>query len=248
MGIKIVTLNIEGHHHLERFLPFLQTESPDVICLQEVFASDLDRISDILQMESTFAPMMCVETENKYRISPLGEWGVALLTRLPHTKPEINYYRQDGERLPVFAENPNDPWRALISATVEKEGLQVTVATTHFTWSAEGKTTDEQRRDFTSLQQLTKQFERLALCGDFNAPRGGELRSLFRQEFIDTIPDDVSSTLDPLLHYAGPLNVVVDGLFLRGFQAADVRVVPGVSDHQAIVGEILPESSGLVSS
>jgi endonuclease/exonuclease/phosphatase family metal-dependent hydrolase len=238
MAIKLVTLNIEGHHHLERFLPFLRSESPDVVCLQEVFASDLDRIKDVLQMDAMFAPMMRIETENKYRISPLGEWGVAFLTRLSHSEPEVAYYRQEGERLPVFAENPNDPWRVVVSATVEKAGEQVVIATTHFTWSPEGKTTDEQRRDFVALQQQTTQFERLVLCGDFNAPRGGELRLLFRQDFVDTIPDEVRTTLDPLLHYAGPLYFVVDGIFARGYSVADVRVVPGVSDHMAVVGEI----------
>jgi endonuclease/exonuclease/phosphatase family metal-dependent hydrolase len=241
MGIKLISLNIEGHYHLERFLPFLRSESPDVICLQEVFACDLDRIKDVLQMDATFAPMMRVETENKYRISPLGEWGVAFLTRLPHSQPQVEYYRQEGERLPVFAENPNDPWRVLITATVEKASERAVIGTTHFTWSAEGKTSNEQRRDFASLQQLTSVFERLVLCGDFNAPRGGELHALIASEFVDTIPEDVVTTLDPLLHYAGPLNLVVDGIFARGYHVADVRVVPGVSDHMAVVGEVLGE-------
>jgi endonuclease/exonuclease/phosphatase family metal-dependent hydrolase len=238
MAVSVVTLNIEGHHHLDRFLPFLRTEKPDVVCLQEVFACDIDHISTVLELEATFVPTLRIETENKYRMSPLGEWGVAILTALPHSDPQVERYRGEGSKVPIFAENPNDPWRVLLSTTVEKEGAAVQLATTHFTWSKAGATSDEQRRDFAELKKLTDQYEKLVLCGDFNVPRGGELWSLFSQDFVDFLPEEVESTLDPLLHYAAPLDLVVDGFFVRGYECQNVRVVPGVSDHQAIVGEV----------
>lgn len=238
MGLKIATLNIEGHHHLDRFLPFLRATKPDVVCLQEVFASDLERIATVLAMEPLYAPMMTVETENKYKIDPLGEWGVALFTALTQTEPEREYYRKIGVRLPVFSGNPNDPWRVFLSTTLEKEGELFRVATTHFTWSQAGKPTDEQRQDFISLKQCYERHEKLVLCGDFNAPRGSELWASFMSDFADGVPQDITTTLDPLLHYAAPLELVVDGFFSKGYTVSDVTVVPGVSDHCAIVGQV----------
>lgn len=239
MAVSIATLNIEGHHHLDRFLPVLRNQHLDVVCLQEVFASDVEQIAKVLEMESMFVPIMRVETENKYNISPLGEWGVALFTTLPHSEFVTERYRGTGSMVPVFSENPNDPWRVLLSTTVEKGTQKVTVATTHFTWSKEGITSDEQRQDFAELKKLTDAYKELVLCGDFNAPRGRELWSLFAQDFTDGLPPEITSTLDPLLHYAAPLDLVVDGFFVRGYQCGQVQVFPGVSDHLAIVGEIV---------
>ena len=39
---KLISLNIEGHKHLERFLPYIKEQKADIICLQEVFESGME--------------------------------------------------------------------------------------------------------------------------------------------------------------------------------------------------------------
>jgi len=43
--VKLISLNIEGDKHLDdKILPFFDKEKPDVLCLQEVFAKDIQKI------------------------------------------------------------------------------------------------------------------------------------------------------------------------------------------------------------
>ena len=90
------------------------------------------------------------------------------------------------------------------------------------------------------MLRLFEQKKEIVFCGDFNAPRGGEVFSTLATVFTDNIPSSVTTTMDNALHRVGdklrPL--VVDGLFTRGYKASNVRVVCGVSDHCAVVGEI----------
>jgi exonuclease III len=261
--IKLITLNIEGDKHLDKVLSFLRQERADVICLQEIFAQDLPCFEAELGMLGHFAMMSRVVRENRYQISPRGEWGNAIFTKLAHQPPELHYYAGDGSG-PVFT-GPNSVDRVLMVMEVEVGGIsggqkldlgnspgfsqKFMVATTHFTWSPQGEPSDEQRRDCKSLLRIltdlnvTDRFgenaAKMILCGDFNAPRGGEIFGMFEQFFYDALPVSVTTTLDPDLHYAGPLELVVDTIFYTSpYQVQSVRVVGGVSDHQAVVGEI----------
>jgi endonuclease/exonuclease/phosphatase family metal-dependent hydrolase len=250
--MKLVTLNIEGDKHLDKVLSFLKAEKPDAVCLQEVFAADVAHFESELGMTGHFATMTRVEEENRYGISPRGEWGIALFSHLPLLNVETLYYRGIGSK-PVFT-SPNSPDRVVLSALVElsdqrysdQEALSdyesksrpiVRLATTHFTWSAQGKSSAEQRHDFQSLARILDRHEDWVLCGDFNAPRGGEIFHLFAERLQDSLPLDVTTTLDPNLHYAGPLDLAVDTIFsTHHYRIESVRVVAGLSDHQAIVG------------
>lgn len=50
IGMKLISLNIEGHKHIDRQLPFFEIEAPDVLCLQEVFEPD---VSDHMAIVAT---------------------------------------------------------------------------------------------------------------------------------------------------------------------------------------------------
>ena len=115
MAISVVTLNIEGDRHFDRFLPVIQKMQPDVVCLQEVFKVDLPRIAEALGfVESQFAfmPMTSIDEENQYDISPRGEWGIALLTRLEHSSFTTLVYKGTGT-VPKFT-TPNSVNRGLL--------------------------------------------------------------------------------------------------------------------------------------
>lgn len=81
----------------------------------------------------------------------------------------------------------------------------------------------------------------LVLCGDFNAPRGGPIFSQFAERWRDCIPQHIATSIDPDLHRAGALQLMVDGLFTTAdFAVSNVRMHCGVSDHKAITADIEP--------
>ena len=76
----------------------------------------------------------------------------------------------------------------------------------------------------------------LVLCGDFNAPRNGEIQSLIKKAYKDNTPRHWSTTIDPHLHRISGLRAVVDGVFSSpAYQITNVRCRFGVSDH-ALIG------------
>jgi endonuclease/exonuclease/phosphatase family metal-dependent hydrolase len=77
------------------------------------------------------------------------------------------------------------------------------------------------------------------LTGDFNAPRGGPIFSELAKVWNDQIPATAKTSIDPQLHRAGSLQLMVDGLFTTSdFHAEDVALHTGLSDHQGITARI----------
>lgn len=242
MSFKVVTLNIEGNRHLPELKAFLQREQPDIICLQEVFEVHVEELAEAVGMQPFYTPMSNVTTSSIHA-DPFGYWGLLQLVSpdCEIRKQKAEYYVGNRDNIPIFFENenPNSINRAVLWSTIRKEDEELTVATTHFTWSPKGATTEEQLRDFAALQKVTDSLPAHVLCGDFNAPRGRQIFSTLSQTYTDNIPAEVTTTLDQNLHKAGKLEYVVDGYFTSpGITTRNVRVVDSVSDHCAIVGDI----------
>lgn len=237
--VKLISLNIEGHKHIDRVCEFLKSQDADVICLQEVFQVDLTILEKATGMRAYFAPNATVEGPNKADFPPLGPWGVVWMSRLPHEPVEVAYYHGQGTA-PVMNFRPNDADRALIWSVVEKNGRRYRIGTTHFTWTPDGQINDDQRRDFEVLSEMIRDFNSLVFCGDFNAPRGREMFSKFEELLIDHLPEDIPSTLDPELHKKKPgLSLVVDTIFSTDhYHVSQVRTISGVSDHLAVTGVV----------
>lgn len=245
--VKLITLNVEGHAHLDRVLPFLEREQADVVCLQEVFWQDVSLFEAVAGPLVGYVSLATVNEPNPHMPELLGELGLALLSRLPVVDQGSQLYVKHGDTVPTFffEHNANALDRALLWATVKhspvegQAGELFTIATTHFTWSPQGQPTSEQHRDLDELLKLTAQFPDLVFCGDFNAPRGGEVYKRLSTHFQDGIPTEILTTLDPQLHQAGPLPYVVDYVWhTPQYALGEVRTVSGVSDHQAVVAEI----------
>ena len=227
MAIKLITLNVEGNRHLEKVIPFLQKEKADVICLQEVLQQDVELFTQKLRMSSKFIPTM--DSRNHLKEHFRGIWGLLFLTK---EKVEVNRYYYFGEgKIPVYKQ-PNSGDRVLLYADVKG----ITIGTTHFTWTQNGEASDEQREHALKLLDFIGNKE-MILCGDFNAPRGKEIFSMFEQKFKDNVPLDIDTTLDQELHFKKGLMYVVDSIFSTAmYNVSDVKVIDGISDHKAIIG------------
>ncbi len=244
--MKLLTVNIEGHKHLDLVTNLITEEQPDVICLQEVFESDVLRIQQAFDQPSQLVTMhsanAVVLNENEYGIAPMGNWGIAILIRKSLLRDEeasfnCHFYVGAEQTVPEFT-SPHSPRRSLLAVRASSGGQTFEIATTHFTWTPNGQSSPQQHNDVKQLKLNMGIYNRFILCGDFNAPRGGEIYTQLAEGLVDHIPRDVLTTLDHRFHYAGMLNLVVDGvLSTPDISSINTRVIDGVSDHKAIIVE-----------
>ena len=238
-GIKLISVNIECNRHYERLFPFIAREKPDVICLQEVLERDMPQLSKAFGLPGRLVPM---ERLAEARFSSQGLYGqvfgLALFTRFPATF-QTKYYAVTPETIPWQRPDNQGVNEMLLTVEFVHEEKRYRIGTTHFTWTPDGEASDAQREDMSKLLAILSGFPDIVCCGDFNAPRGGEMWAKLAARYTDNIPAAYHSSLDPVLHRAGHLEHVVDGLFSTPeYRVSDVRLVEGVSDHKAIVGTI----------
>lgn len=242
MAIKLLSLNIEGDNHYERVFPFLLTEQPDVVCVQEFFLDDLPLFEEKLSMQGYAVGMWTCSQENDARISKRGLMGVAIFSKLPMNNPGHQWYVGGEDRIIEMFVPENSPEtvsRALVYADVLKDGQLFRIATTHFTWSPGGSVTAVQQEHLDRLLPILKSIEPVVIVGDFNAPRGKAIFKTLAARYTDNIPASITTTMDQHLHRMPGLQFVVDVLFTDShYVATDVQVVDGVSDHCAIVATI----------
>lgn len=235
MSIKLLTLNIEGDRHLERVVAAIAEHLPDIVCLQEVLESDCARLASAGRYDVKFSLSAYLPNRSGAR----GNWGVAVLSRVPVRSQSERYYADD-PRIRI-AREPNDPRRVVVVTELEHERQAYRIATTHFTWSPDGHIDADQQADFARLEQVLSAYPEYVLCGDFNAPRGREMFGKFVDELglIDHLPADVTSTLDAQFHRAGALELAVDTIFSTPeYRVTDVRVLDGISDHKGILARV----------
>jgi endonuclease/exonuclease/phosphatase family metal-dependent hydrolase len=242
--MKLVTLNAEGNRHLDRIIPFLEHERPEVICLQEVFERDAFFIAEHLGMSCAFSVMALDTYERRSEI--LEPIGIAILTDNEPDSIHIVHYK-NGDA-PVVSYTEGRDRHSLLWVEIEHEHELYVIGTTHLMVTNEGLPTHEQRTAVTNLLKILDNIPEIILCGDFNIPRGiNELYNQFATCYTDNIPKDIHTTLDPALHRAGddPIgrayitNFVVDYIFTtQTFCAENVRMVSGVSDHCALIAEL----------
>jgi endonuclease/exonuclease/phosphatase family metal-dependent hydrolase len=240
--LKLVCLNIERSKHLDLVIPFLKRQQADVVCLQELQESDVALFEKELGSRCVFAPMVNHPPDEGSKPIVNGD---AVLTRLPIQKSAIRYYAGDGKNIEHEAPKYIPAQRGFVAVDVEKEGTVYRIVNTHFTWTPDGKLSDEQRRDIAELFRMLAAFEEFVLVGDFNAPRGGEIFGMLAQRYKDNVPTKYETSLDILLHRVGKTNPqelaskMVDGIFSTpGYSVSEVKMISGVSDHCAIVATI----------
>lgn len=240
VSISLLDLNTEHQRHIDQIISYIQSNKFEVICFQEVFEKDFEHYERELAMHGFFLPLANVNASNQWGTPPEGNWGICILSKLPILSHESTYYKGEEGTIPELIDGePNSMNRGLLWCTIEKEASFFTIATTHFTVSSHGETTDEQLAVFAQLQKVLTTIPEVILCGDFNAPRGQEIFGTLSQMYRDNVPAHIESTLDPELHRAKGVKLVVDGLFTSAqYVASGVKMVCGLSDHCALRAEI----------
>ena len=238
--MKLISLNIEGKKHLDRVLPFLETELPAVICLQEA-PEDLQDWLTQKNYHVTFAPMTCRTTDtHTFRE------GVLIASALPHIAQTHYYFGHPNEIRTYDSEKRRDSIaHVVICATVG----DYTIATTHLPAPPHGELFYEPlATDIAALRSHLSSVGPHILVGDMNTPRGiNPSYPDLVADYTDHIPPSYTSSLDRALHRLGTNpektqlfdSFMVDYLFSTPeYTATDVRLQFGLSDHAGIVAEV----------
>jgi endonuclease/exonuclease/phosphatase family metal-dependent hydrolase len=242
MGWRVLALaciNIERSKHLSKVVTFLRGQVPDVTCLQEVVAEDVGPLSEQLGYPHRFFIPMCRFPDPRGPRS----LGLAILSRHAFAASEDIRYAGGGSGRDVLDRSSEQSrFRtnryAVGLVGIALDGESFTIGTTHFPWSDHGRTLDFQRSACDRLLAVLNERS-LVLCGDFNAPRGREIFSRLAVQWTDHVPPAYTTSLDPILHRAGSLKLMVDGVFSTpDYEVSGVMLHQGVSDHCAITARI----------
>lgn len=248
-SIKLVSVNIERSKHLDRVLPFVEQEKPDVLCVQELMQKDISLFEKTLGAPcAIFLPATRMKEEWPNEVFGCGIFAADVRSA------GAQYYVGSDAALPESSVTDmrtfNQENRAIVWCDLMREGTMFTIATTHFTWTPNGAPDDAQRRDMAALLTELQKLGEFVLSGDFNAPRGGEIFTTLAERYKDNIPASEVWSLDLSLHRAGEKladsaralgmeGLMVDGLFSTPtYSCSDVRFVSGISDHRAIIATI----------
>lgn len=232
--IRLFSLNA-GKINIPGVINFLEKLKPDIICLQEAWESDFLTIKKCFGMKGLFAP----ETQKDFREDALG---VVFLTNLSIKNMGNFCYAGNKKILPKFVEGDTTTvnWN-FIYATIIEENSEFVVGTTHFIWTPDGKPNKLQRKGLKSFLKFLKGMPKIVFCGDFNAPRGGEVFNAIAKHYKDNIPSDYRSSIDPSRsgYSAWGKTTMVDGIFSTPhYDVKSVLFHSGLSDHCAITAEI----------
>lgn len=243
--MKIVSLNVEFDKHHDVILPFLKKEDPDVVCLQELLEADFEMFKKELGMSGTYKPIEYIWFPHYGGPQDIRQ-GAAIFAK-NFIEAGYEYYVGSEENInhnfkDYFADESLHKNNVLLVAKVaDKNGVEFTIATTHFTLTQNGESTPLQLENLDKLFALLSNFPEIVFVGDMNAPRGFETFTRLSKKYKDNIPAEYKTSIDVTIHRNG-MNCaerMVDGLFTTpDYTASNVKLVNGLSDHMAIVADV----------
>lgn len=245
--MKLISVNIERNFHHETVIPFLLKENADVVCIQEIFEDKVEEYAKALSMSYIFKPMgRWSDKPNNRGIKDEGVMGIAIFSK-NIVSYDYKYIVGEENNIPIFKHTTSPNERNILNIlvmwanVVDKSGDIYTIANTHFTWTMDGSSTEYQREDARKLVNiLDTEPKDFVLVGDTNAPRGRETFDFIASKYTDNIPKEYTTSLDQELHRVKGLNLMVDCLFTTStYRADNVKLVSGVSDHMAVVADII---------
>ena len=235
--MKIISVNIEATKHIPKIRALIKREKPDVLFLQEVCEKNIADFSTFMSGSSYFTPMAFKDVLDD-------KIGIAVFSTLPavyaqHLLKEADRTVNKSATATFEDRFKSQSYYAIEATITDSDGALYRFYNTHLPVTEKGCTTDFQLSVVETLLDILSQKPEAILVGDSNAPRGGEAFSRISTVYKDNIPEHYSSSLDNVLHRAGPLEWLVDVLFTSPeYNAVNVTLISGVSDHCAVSAEV----------
>ncbi len=225
--MKLISINIEHNKHDDLVLAFLKKEAPDLVCIQELLEEKFEFYKEQLGLPGVYQFLY-------YEMSApdcIGKkQGIAIFAK------DMKAHSSTPFKIHVESANHN---LILLSAEISDGKETFKVATTHLPVTHHGEVTSFQLQVVDALLAALGKLGDFIFCGDTNAPRGKESFDRIAAKYKDNIPAEYKTSLDQDLHRVKGLQYMVDGLFTtHAYEASEVTLVNGVSDHMAIVATI----------
>src|SRR3989344_1795508 len=259
MTFDILHLNIERDKHTDAVIELLKEKNPHVVCFAEAMRSDVVAISAQLGYTFAFSPLVVLADDVES-----DQEGPAILSKYPILEIQKHGYNDTVSAIPLevaiddlVTKNGERPknrfaWNyTLLTARVQLgDGQTVTISTTHFPvtdHSAHGyedhviknlQNVDDMGHSRTYLDRLITTLRSilgpLVFTADLNNPRGEYFYDTLAHELVDQVPLSLTSSIDPNLHRAKDLKLVVDTIMTSSdVSTQSFDVIEGVSDHKA---------------
>jgi len=244
--MKLISINIECNKHTERVFNFLRKEKADVICIQELLEEEFEMYKKELSLEGVFQPWNYFRSPS-YKELIGKKQGVAIFTKKIIKSGSTFYAGQKENILKSFDEYMSDEKfqknKAFIWAEIkDANGTSFKFITTQLPVTKEGEVTPYQLEVINSMLHHLESFGEFVLCGDMNAPRGHQSFTLIAEKYKDNIPLEYKTSIDQNLHKVKGIQFMVDGLFTTPlYKASSVRLQDGISDHMAVIADIIKD-------
>ncbi len=263
-SLTLMSLNV-GRLLQERTTAYLEAlnhdkDVPDVLCIQDLPFDGLPLLERWPHV--SFAPMtnhfingeravVGIAIASRYFMSNIYHhttWGNGVLKDLQGINEKNERYL--GAESDALVEASED--RVLVCATIWKGKASYDIATTHGMWVRDGVVNDVQRTSTESLLSHLRyegySRQGLVLIADMNMSRGGEIYNMVTGVMRDCMPETIDTTLDPSHGFSKRGGKVVTDYVMTSpaprrdpYRVSDVRLLPGVSDHQALLATIEKE-------
>lgn len=238
--LRVMSYNIAAAGgNLDNVVQTIRDLAPDIVGLQEVdvhwlershFADQAAELASRLGMQVHFAPIYHIPNANP--ALPIREFGVALLSRFPIIDSRNDSLTRHSTQTPNA---PPSPMPGLLQATLDVNGRQVRVFSTHLDYRADPRVRTWQVAEM--IAYIRRSSAPTLLLGDLNAtPEAAELQPLF-QVLRDTWP----ASEGPGLTYPAdkPVKRIDYVLASSHFVVRSAAVpVTSASDHRPVIVEL----------
>jgi endonuclease/exonuclease/phosphatase family metal-dependent hydrolase len=234
MNIKLLQWNTWYKEDIKNKTSFLKEVDADIYCLQELNEKDneFQRIKSELGLEGYLGTTETIH----------GTQGNAILSKYPILHSKNSYIKDPKE----FSSNFSDEARKYIETTLDINGKELTVGTTHMSYTKAFKENDLRREESHKLlEQISKHKSSYLFSGDLNLIENSELVKTLEKKLKHAGPNYSEKTWATKEFDYG--NFKVNSLDYRldyVFTTNDIKVVntkivkTDYSDHLPILTEI----------
>lgn len=243
--MKLISLNIWQGHLLRQLNQLLSEQQADIMCLQEVYSSEIN--SPLFEMFSSLERIKQLFPEYHeyfsacYEMNLLGQpfrFGNAILSKYPLSAKETIFINGEFKTYDIFANYVTNT-RTLQRVDLElPDGKHLSVLNHHGYWEATPLGTDISIQKMETVAAYIETVARpLVFAGDFNLNSESPALKPLQAQLRDLTQDhSIKSTLS---EFGKVSDVACDHIFVskeinvKSFESSDELV----SDHKALIME-----------